>query len=108
MPWKPGFIKPAILANLLFKPQISVCLLFAILSTQLHACSLTKLDLRLATLLIFTASLESRPDGFLPFGTQFGDVLGPTALDGSSPPISFSARFYGSQEDTIYVSHDYT
>ena len=46
---------------------------------------------------------EPRLDALLPFGPDVGDHDFPFTLDGSSPPVSFSAVFFGSSEDTIYV-----
>ena len=45
-----------------------------------------------------------REDPLLPFGVLFGDNIFPVSLDGASPPINFKARFFGTEEDTVYVS----
>lgn len=44
-------------------------------------------------------------DALLPFGTNFGDGTHPFTLDGATGPLTFNCRFYGTSEDTLYVSH---
>ena len=42
----------------------------------------------------------------LPFGVAAGDELVPPADDGTSRPVSLSSRFYGVEEDTVYVRNN--
>lgn len=53
--------------------------------------------------------IELQIDSLLPYGTNFGigDATFPRTLDGAVGPIHFQCMFFGTTEDTLYVSHSF-